>query len=155
LLSINEATSELLECTIESVHQIMQISINLEASYLSNETELQTEMCVLVDFTGEVSGRMIIKGQKESFGRLGLKMFGMTLEGDMLDSFVGEIANMVAGNISTLISQRGRKVDITPPTMIEGGMKLFHFEKVLFIPLSTEDVGEMDLILLLQEEKAA
>jgi chemotaxis protein CheX len=155
LLSFNESVRELLECTIDSVKQVMQIPVTIDVPYLYKETALQTGMCVLVGFTGEIAGRMLIDGGNESFGRLGENMYGMALEGEMLHSFVGEIANMVAGNICTLISEKGRKVDITPPTITVEEMKLLGFEKVIFVPLAIENVGEMNIILLLQQEKVA
>jgi chemotaxis protein CheX len=152
LLTFNESVRELLGCTIDSVMQVIQIPITIDVPYLYKETTLQTGMCVLVGFTGEIAGRMLIDGCNDSFGRLGENMYGMSLEGEMLHSFIGEIANMVAGNICTLISQKGRNVDITPPTITEEEMKLFDFEKVIFVPLSIENVGDMNIILLLQEE---
>lgn len=154
MLSFNESVSDLLACSIDSVKQVMHVPVTFGAPYLNNEKVLQTGMCVLVGFTGDIAGRMLIDGQGESFGKLGETMFGMALEGEMLHSFVGEIANMVAGSMCTLISQKGRKVDITPPTIMEGKMKLFGFEKAIYVPLAVEQVGELNIILLLKEEKA-
>lgn len=150
----NESVSELLESIMDSVKQVVPIPLTVEAPYLNDATELQTGMCVLVGFTGEIAGRMLIDGDSESFGKLGETMFGMALEGEMLHSFVGEVANMVAGNMCTMISQKGRKVDITPPTIMEGEMKLYGFEKAIFVPFTIDHVGKMNIILLLQEEKA-
>lgn len=150
----NENVSELLECIVNSIKQVVPIPLTVEAPYLNNVKELNTGMCVLVGFTGEIGGRMLIDGDAASFGKLGETMFGMFLEGEMLHSFVGEVANMVAGTMCTLIYQKGKKVDITPPTIMEGEMKLFGFEKAIFVPFAIDNVGEMKLILLLQEEKA-
>lgn len=150
----NESVNELLGCIMDSVKQVVPIPLTVEAPYLNDATELQTGMCVLVGFTGESAGRMLIDGHVESFVKLGETMFGMALEGEMLHSFVGEVANMTAGNMCTLISQKGRKVDITPPTIMEGEMKLFGFEKAVFVPFTIDHVGKMNIILLLQEEKA-
>ncbi|WP_373229154.1 chemotaxis protein CheX [Cohnella sp.] len=153
--ALSENVSGFLGKAVDSIKQVIPIPMTIEAHYLSNETALQTEMCVLVGFAGEIAGRMLIDGSRESFGRLGENMFGMVLEGEMLHSFVGEVANMVAGNICTLISQTGRKVDITPPTVLEGEMKLFGFEKVIFVPLSIDNVGKLHIVLLLQEVEEA
>ena len=154
MILMKESANELLECTMDSVKQVIQVPVTFGMPYLKQEKVLQTGMCVLVGFTGDIAGRMLIDGHGESFGKLGETMFGMALEGEMLHSFVGEIANMVAGSICTLISQKGRKVDITPPTIMEGEMKLFGFEKAIYVPLTVEQVGELNIILLLKEEKA-
>lgn len=150
----NDSVCELLEYIMDSVKQVVPVPLTVEPAYLYDISELQTGMCVLVGFTGEITGRLLIDGHSESFGKLGETMFGMALEGEMLHSFVGEVANMVAGTMCTKISQKGRKVDITPPTIMEGKMKLFGFEKAIFVPFAVDHVGEMNIILLLQEEKA-
>ncbi len=154
MLSFNESISDLLACTIDSVKQVMHVPVTIGAPFLYSEKVLQTDMCVLVGFIGDIAGRMLIDGHGESFGKLGETMFGMALEGEMLHSFVGEIANMLAGSMCTLISQKGHRVDITPPTIMEGEMKLFGFEKAISVPLAIEHVGEMNIILLLTEDKA-
>lgn len=153
MLSLNPSESDFLTCTIDSLRQVIHISNTIEAPILCNETALLTEMCVLVGFTGEICGRMLIDGSIQSFRRLGEMMFGMELEGEMLHSFVGEIANMVAGSICTFISQKGRNVDITPPTIMEGEIKLFGFVKAILVPLAIDGVGKMNIILLVKEEK--
>jgi chemotaxis protein CheX len=153
LSSLNESLSDLLECTVNSVKEVLHTPFDIEEPCAYNATTLQTEMSVLVGFTGEIQGRLIIDGHIPTFGKLGEKMFGMALEGEMLHSFVGELANMLAGNMCTSFSQKGRKVDITPPTIFMGEMKLFGFAKGISVPVAIHNVGEMKIILLLQEEK--
>jgi chemotaxis protein CheX len=140
---------------MDSVKQVIPLPIAIDSPYIHDETILQTRKCVLVGFNGEIAGRMLIDGHGDSFGKLGETMFGMALEGEMLHSFVGEMGNMVAGNICTLISQKGRKVDITPPTVIEGEIKLSGFEKAVFIPIALDGTANMNIVFLLHEEKVA
>lgn len=40
-------------------------------------------------------------------------MFGMPLEGAMLESFTGEFGNMIAGNLCTFTGQHDLELDIT------------------------------------------
>ena len=58
-------------------------------------------------------------------------MYGVKLEDSMLESFVGEIGNMVAGNMATRLSENGVRVEISPPTVIVGSTKLTGFTKQL------------------------
>ena len=34
-------------------------------------------------------------------------MFGMSIEGEMIESFTGELGNMVAGNLCTVLEKNG------------------------------------------------
>jgi chemotaxis protein CheX len=153
--TLNEDINGLWASTMDSVKQVLHIPHDIDEPHLWNETALQTEMCVMVGFTGEYKGRLLIDGHIETFGKLGENMFGMAMEGDMLHSFVGELANMVAGNMCTSSSLKGRSMDITPPTIIMGEMKLYGFENALSMPIIIQNVGEMNIILLLQKEKVA
>jgi chemotaxis protein CheX len=155
LLTLNEDINGLLESTVDSFKQVLHIPYDMAVPLLWNETTLKTEMCVMVGFTGMIKGRLLFDGYLDTFSKLGESMFGMTLEGDMLHSFVGEFANMVAGNMCTSSSLKGRSMDITPPTIVMGEMKLYGFEKALSMPIIIQNVGEMNIILLLQEEKVA
>lgn len=154
MLALDESKSGLVACTVESVKQVMPFPVNIEAPHVSGEHSLHTELCVLVGVAGDISGRLLIDGRLDTFGKLGASMFGMALEGEMLRSFVGEIANMVAGNMCTFISQSGKKVDITPPTILEGEIQLFGFKQAVVVPMAIESIGDMNIILLLNEEKA-
>lgn len=65
-------------------------------------------------------------------------MFGIALEGDMLESFSGELGNMIAGNLSSNIYQQGINMDITPPTVMVGQTKLYGFHKAVLLPVELE-----------------
>jgi chemotaxis protein CheX len=116
---------------------------------------LESEMCVLVGITGDVSGGIVLEGDLLTFSRLGESMFGMLLEGEMLHSCVGEIANMIAGKTSTIIYQKGHSIDITPPTVMVGKMQMYGFEKGVSVHLDIANGGRLNIILLLQKQGAA
>lgn len=73
---------------------------------------------VQVGIIGEVKGSLLIEGNEDVFKDFGLKLYGMALEGEMLSSFIGEFANMVAGQMATNLSSKGMKLDITPPKLL-------------------------------------
>jgi chemotaxis protein CheX len=140
----------LLTSIIESVSQIIPVPTTNQPSNGFKESVIQSEMGVLVGITGDIYGRILIDGESDIFSRLGESMFGMPLEGEMLHSFVGEFANMIAGNTSTLIDQKGFKIDITPPTVMVGQLQLYGFEQGISVVLDITNVGQINLILLLQ-----
>lgn len=154
MLPLGERVNDLLEGAMASVQHVLHIPFAMEQAQAFTGKDLSSEMCVLVGFTGEIEGQMIIDGGTQTFGNLGAGMFGMAMEGEMLHSFVGEIANMLAGNICTYVSQKERKVDITPPTILMGEMKLFSYQKGFSVAIDIQEVGKLTIILLLQEDKA-
>uniref|UniRef100_UPI000A6ED150 chemotaxis protein CheC n=1 Tax=Alicyclobacillus sendaiensis TaxID=192387 RepID=UPI000A6ED150 len=78
---------------------------------------------------------------------------GMELADAMLESFVGEIGNMVAGNMSTRLAENGIHVEISPPTVIVGPTKLTGFVTAAKVPLHLEDIGVIHVILILDESE--
>ncbi|SEG64539.1 chemotaxis protein CheX [Paenibacillus sp. UNC499MF] len=146
---------DLLNSTIASMSQVFPISIDTKPPSMLQNAVIQGEIGVLIGIVGDVEGRLVIEGDIETFGKLGQSMFGMPLEGEMLHSFVGEMANMIAGNTSAIIYQKGHKIDITPPTVMVGQMQLYGFEKGISIAVSLAEVGTIHMILLLQKTEAA
>jgi chemotaxis protein CheX len=112
----------------------------------------QQDIGVLIGITGDVRGRLILESKRETFGSVAAALFGMALEGEMLDSFVGELGNMIAGNMCTYASGQGVNVDITPPTVMVGESNLYGFEKAILIPLEVSSGGNMQILLILEEE---
>ncbi|MBP1154512.1 MULTISPECIES: chemotaxis protein CheX [unclassified Paenibacillus] len=147
-MQTNEGIRELLQSIVESVGQVIPIPIEIQAPIVFEKTVTQSEMGVLIGITGEVYGRMVIEGDSQTFSKLGESMFGMPVEGEILHSFVGELANMIAGNTSTFIYKKGCKMDITPPTVMVGHLQLFGFEQGISFHVNIPNVGEINIILL-------
>jgi len=76
------------------------------------------ELGVLIGLTHDLHGRLIIEGRVPVFQILSEAMYGMKLTGAMLESFVGELGNMIAGNMSTRLAEQGAHVEISPPTLL-------------------------------------
>jgi len=146
-----EGVKDLLNSAIESVSQVIPVATEVYPPKAFQQTALQSHMSVLVGITGDVSGRVVLEGEGPTFSSLGESMFGMPLQGEMLHSFVGEIANMIAGTTSSILYQKGRKIDITPPTVMVGTFQMFGFEQGISVPIHIANVGEVNMILLLQK----
>ncbi|MCA1054581.1 chemotaxis protein CheX [Rossellomorea aquimaris] len=107
---------------------------------------------VLIGMTGDTRGRFLIDGGEESFQALAASMFGMPLSGEMLESFAGELGNMIVGNLATSLAQSGYRADITTPTVIIGDSRLYGFQQALQLPVTIEHAGDF-LILFMQENE--
>jgi chemotaxis protein CheX len=151
----HEGVKDLLDSTIESLCQVIQIPTDIKPPNVYQAGVVQSEIGVLVGITGDVYGRILLEGSSETFIKLGEAMFGMPLEGEMLHSFIGEIANMIAGKTSTIIFEKGRTIDITPPTVMVGKFQLYGFQQGISVAIDISNVGEFNIILLVQNQGVA
>jgi chemotaxis protein CheX len=152
MMTTTEGVTGLLSSVIESFRQVIPIQSFAQSPNVFKDSVVQSDIGVLVGFTGDIYGRIVIQGESTTFSKLSVSMYGMQLEDEILHSFVGELANMIAGNTSTLISQGGMKIDITPPTVMVGALRLYGFERGISVPLIIDNVGEINVIILLQKQ---
>ena len=151
-MSASKHIQTVLNGTIQSIKSILPMNINIQAPSITSEPFVQQEMGVLIGIIGDVKGRIIIDGAPATFGAIGSSMFGMPLEGEMLESFTGEFGNMIAGNLCTNVGQSGIELDITPPTVMVGNTKLYGFQKAFRLPAEIDSVGSISILLTLDED---
>ena len=149
-VTLTKSTTDILNGTIESVKGVIPCELQIDQPILIAEPFTQQSIGVLIGLTGDFRGRIIIDGNEQVFGKIGELMFGMFLEGEMLDSFSGELGNMIAGNLSTYVSKNGIDIDITPPTVLVGETKMYGFDKALSLPISLQNIGTLSIILMLE-----
>lgn len=138
----------LLNGTIQSVTKTIPFDIQIGKPSTGTD-ELHSQFGVLIGITGDVKGQIFFSGKREAFNTVGQAMFGMELEGEMFKSFCGELGNMIAGGLATIISNQGVTIDITSPTLMEGDMKLTGYKRSLKVPLSFKPSNELSIYLLL------
>ncbi len=129
------------------------MNIEISSPSLTTEPFIQQEMGVLIGLVGDLKGRIIIDGSPTTFGAIGSTMFGMPLEGEMLESFTGEFGNMIAGNLCTHVGQNELELDITPPTVMVGNTKLYGFQSAFRLPASIDTAGNITILLTIDEEE--
>ncbi|EPZ45197.1 chemotaxis protein CheX [Alicyclobacillus acidoterrestris] len=150
-MEILSPMTELIDGIGNALGTVLPLPVSLGTPDVVDGAVYQPEMGVLVGVTGDFRGRIIIQASQSVFSSFGMNMYGMALEGDMLESFVGEIGNMIAGSTCTVISQKGLTLDITPPTVLVGHTKLSGFAHALKIPVDIDGVGELQVLLVLEE----
>ncbi|MGM1048259.1 MAG: chemotaxis protein CheX [Bacillota bacterium] len=145
---MNESDLLLLNSTIESMRQVFMQSMDASQPIPIEQGLIQSGISVLIGIMGDLQGRLVFHGDLETFSRLGESMFGMPLEGEMLHSFIGEMANMIAGKTSTILSDKGKHVDITPPTIMLGQLEIYGFEAGIHVSVHLEEIGKIHIALL-------
>ena len=151
-MSTSKHIQTILNGTISSLKTILPMNIEVKSPSISSEPYIQEQMGVLIGIVGDIKGRIIIDGTPNAFGGVGAAMFGMPLEGEMLESFTGELGNMIAGNLCTIVGQNGLELDITPPTVMVGNTKLYGFQKLFRLPAVIENIGDITILLTIDDE---
>lgn len=96
-----------------------------------------------------MKGKLVFSGNTSTFASIGEGMYGMSLEGEMLQSFCGELANMIAGALSRKLIESNTEMNITTPTILQGDTKIFGYQQALKLPVIFEQVGILNTYLLL------
>lgn len=149
-MSVTTQISGVLNGTIQAVKTIIPLNLKMSKPLLINEPFLQNGIGVLIGMTGNVRGRLLIEGNPDAIGRIGETMFGMTLEGEMLESFAAELGNMIAGNLATQLTVDNIVMDISPPTVLVGETKLYGFEKAIQLAITIEADQEIHILLMIE-----
>lgn len=117
-----------------------------------NDQLVHIHFGVKVELTGDLKGQLLYMGKPQLFSSIGETMFGMAMEGDMLNSFTGELANMLSGGLCTNISQFGITLDITTPTILAGDINLTTFREVTKIEINYIEKGQLFIYVLLESQ---
>ncbi|WP_264986687.1 chemotaxis protein CheX [Lysinibacillus piscis] len=152
-MSSSKHFQTILNGTIHALKTILPVEIEVQAPSIVAEPFQQQQMGVLIGLIGDLKGRVIIDSSPEVFSGIGSVMFGMPLEGAMLESFTGELGNMIAGNLCTAVGQENLEIDITPPTVMVGNTKLYGFERAFSLPVSIPTIGPMTVLLTIEEDE--
>jgi chemotaxis protein CheX len=150
MMAINTHVTNVLNGTISAIKSVLPLTIEINKPDVISQPFEQEAISVLIGMTGDVPGRLMIEGTETCMSKIGESMFGMPLEGEMLESFAAELGNMIAGNLATTLSQNDITMDITPPTVLVGKTRLYGFKKAISLPIQIENVGTLHAILMVE-----
>ena len=142
---------QILNSMIQSLTAVIPVQFEVLAPSITAEPYEQKELSVLIGFHGDIRGRLIIDTREETISQIGEAMFGMKIEGEMIESFTGELGNMVAGNLCTLLEKEKLSLDISPPTVLTGETKFFGFKQAFKLPLEFSDSPNSYVLLTIDE----
>ncbi|MGG0642785.1 chemotaxis protein CheX [Sporosarcina gallistercoris] len=141
----------ILNSTIQSLTTVIPIEFDVLPPSLITQPYEQKELSVLIALLGDVRGRLIIDTNEPTISYIGEAMFGMTIEGEMIESFAGELGNMVAGNLCTLLEKDAFTLDISPPTVLTGETKFYGFQQAFKLPLSFNNAPRSNVLLTIDD----
>ena len=128
-----------------------QMEIKIDKPYVKTTEFASDSVIIMIGVTGEMRGQVLIALTNTKACDVASKMMmGMPVPelDDMAMSAISELGNMIMGNAATILSTKGIGIDITPPTVCRGAMKISQsYAKNICIPMKAggELVLELDI----------
>ncbi|MGG0824038.1 chemotaxis protein CheX [Paenibacillus turicensis] len=144
-----EVINPFLQSACSVIEQVVQVSPSTGSPGLKEIVPIQDHIWIQIGMTGHFSG-MVTFGLEEAVAlRIVSAMMGgfvLTEMDEMGQSAISELGNMISGNASTLLSNQGIVVDITPPQVIKSSSaEGLSPRKALCVPLLMDGIGELDI----------
>jgi len=144
--------TSVINSTIHAIKTVIPVETEISEPSVIVEPFEHSSIGVLIGVTGDVLGRLFIEMDRTAIHRLGEFMFNMPLSDELLESFAAELGNMVAGNLSTQLSNKNIDMEITPPTVISGESLMYGFDKAINLSFQLKDIGKLTIILMIENE---
>lgn len=151
-MSTSKYVQIVLNRTIDSLITVVPVKLDVLSPTMTVQPYEQKEISVLIGLVGGIKGRLILETTTDVIGQIGQAIFGMSIEGEMIESFTGELGNMVAGNLCTLLEKDGLVLDISPPTVMTGVTKFYGFIQAFKLPVRLEDGSILNVLLTIDED---
>ncbi|CAH1211993.1 MULTISPECIES: chemotaxis protein CheX [Paenibacillus] len=147
-----EVINPFLESARIVIEQVIQVSPSTGNLGIKDIELIDNHIWIQVGMTGQLSGDIVF-GIAE---QVALKIVSAMMGGypiaemdEMGQSAISELGNMISGNASTILSNQGVSVDITPPKLMKlESMSVFP-RRALSIPLLMEGIGELDIQVMI------
>jgi len=131
---------------IEAMMQVKATVGKVELRTIASGDFLLLKIGIIGQFQGEV---VFCFPQEVAMKIVSSMMGGYPISefDDMCRSAIAELGNMISGNASTILSNDGIAVDITPPKLMDDGQS-YEQKKAITIPLAISDIGNFDIYMI-------
>ncbi|MBH1940752.1 chemotaxis protein CheX [Mobilitalea sibirica] len=124
------------------------VDAKLGKPHVKDPVFLDNTLVILIGFTGEMKGQVMIAFEHDIACDIASKMIMMpvTQLDELARSAICELGNMILGNTATVFSTKGIEIDITPPTVGSGTMSFSNnYAKNICIPLEYDDNKKIEI----------
>lgn len=151
-----ELQTRLIEAAQEIFSTMVMIEISLrKADDVSGDISLTDSISGIIGLAGTYKGVLAIHLPNQVAMGITSSFLGMDVESinEDVEDAVGELANMLGGNVKGILSERGRDIDLSLPSTVKGKQYNFQPTKEVdrYIVPFTSEVGEF--VVELQLEK--
>ena len=133
--------------------QTTQKDVATGKAFIKTNGFINDTISLMIGLSGKIRGRVALNMEKEIALKIASNMMGgfvVTDFDEMTASAVGELANMIAGNASTILYNKGIGIEITPPSVVQGSIFLSD-DQVICVPLTLADEGTIELNISIKE----
>ncbi|HLR52804.1 MAG TPA: chemotaxis protein CheX [Candidatus Avamphibacillus sp.] len=146
---VSRSITCLLNSTLSSLQTVILIPHTIKKPTLLKEKHFECKFGVSIRIVGDIKGKLVMTGEPANLGFIGEEIFGTPIQPEMLPSFTGELANILAGRLSEYIKEDGVVINISSPTIMEEGTMLSGYKQGLNVPVLFPDNLEFEIYLLL------
>lgn len=142
--SFVEISDKIIESTIEIFTGMVMMEISVAGEPLFKLGPLKNSITGMVGLAGIHKGVMAVHFPKQVALNVTSSFLGMEVEeinADVQDA-IGEIANMLGGNLKTILSDRGKDIQLSLPSTIYGDEYSFTSQAdvdQIILPFQTPD----------------
>lgn len=148
-----EVINPFLESASTVLEQVANVKPTAGKLGLKDVRFVEHYVWIQIGVSGQMTGDVVFGLHEEVALKLVSAMMGgfvLTELDEMGQSAISELGNMISGNASTILYNKGVKVDIKPPRLLEAAaIAGFSAKKALTIPLIMDGIGELDIQILI------
>ncbi|RNB86102.1 chemotaxis protein CheX [Brevibacillus panacihumi] len=136
------------------IQQVCQVEISRGELELRQWTYREGHTWLRIGMTGQLQGDVFFGIQDDLALRIVSAMMGgfpIQEMDEMGKSAISELGNMISGNASTILSNQGIVIDITPPHFLVHQDLQQMTGTALTAPLELQDMGKMEIQLVVIE----
>lgn len=128
--SFTELNHKIIESTVEIFTGMVMMEVSVAGEPMEKIGSLKKSITGMVGLAGTHKGLLAVHFPKEVALAVTSSFLGMEVEGineDVQDA-IGEVANMLGGNLKTILSDRGKDIMLSLPSTISGDEYAFSMQ---------------------------
>jgi len=138
-----------LASSIHVIEAMMQVKPSVGQVALQSVDSRSDSLLLKIGILGQFQGDVVFSFPHEVALRIVSIMMGgypVSELDDMCCSAIAELGNMISGNATTMLSNEGIVVDITPPDIVADHSQYVQ-KKAIAIPLDLSDIGNFNIYM--------
>lgn len=151
-----ECINPFLMAATSVMRSLCQMELKIGKPYVKTTEFGSDSVLIMIGVTGEMRGQVMLAFTTVSALQVVSKMAMMQIDemNEIATSAVSELGNMIMGNAATILSTKGIGIDITPPTVCCGSLKInSSYTKNVCIPLAFDNQVVMELDISVKSEE--
>lgn len=138
-----DISEKIIESTIEIFTTMVMMDVSVDGAPLESSGTLSDAITGMIGLAGTHKGVLAIHIPNNVAIAITSSFLGMDVDSinDDVRDAVGELANMLGGNVKTILSQNGRDIDLSLPSTIAGheyGFQAATDVDIVILPFKTE-----------------